>query len=175
MPSRRSRWGSVIKRQNGRFTAYWTNPITGKRKSIGTFDSLGEAWDRIDEMKVNRMTPGWIDPSAGMIPFGPWASDWIRDRPNIRQSTRNQYHSLLRNHLNPTFGESFIGNISPVEVRAWYAALMTKSPGTAPAAYRLLRAILNTAVEDGLMGKNPCRDLRSRDRFSSRETTPGRR
>jgi Phage integrase SAM-like domain len=31
------------------------------------------------------------------------------------------------------------------------------SPVTAAKAYRLLRAIMNTAVDDGLIRRNPCR------------------
>ena len=68
-----------------------TDLCFAKRKSLGTVDSLTAAWDQIDEMKVNRIVPGWIDPSAGRVLFEAWASAWIRDRHQIRTSTRNQY------------------------------------------------------------------------------------
>lgn len=44
-------------------------------------------------------------------------------------------------------------------VRSWYAGLLADGPGASTTAkcYRLLRAILNTAVDDGLIGANPCR------------------
>ncbi len=51
-----------------------------------------------------------------------------------------------------------LGRLRPATVRTWYAALVERGPGASTAAkcYRLLHAILNTAVEDGLLATNPC-------------------
>ena len=49
-------------------------------------------------------------------------------------------------------GENFLSNITPVEVSAWYASLKAKRPGAAPAAYRLLGAILNTLRHGEVLG-----------------------
>ncbi len=40
---------------------------------------------------------------------------------------------------------------------AWYAELAAQTPGVARSAYRLLKAIFNTAILDDLILKNPCR------------------
>jgi len=44
-------------------------------------------------------------------------------------------------------------------VRRWHKELLGNgvSPVTAAKAYRLLRAVMNTAVDDGLIRRNPCR------------------
>lgn len=42
-------------------------------------------------------------------------------------------------------------------VRTWNAQLAKTKPGAAVSAYRLLRAILNTAVDDDVIPRNPCR------------------
>jgi integrase len=42
-------------------------------------------------------------------------------------------------------------------VRTWNAKLSKSTPGQAVSAYRLLRAILNTAVDDDVISRNPCR------------------
>src|SRR5438132_779057 len=41
---------------------------------------------------------------------------------------------------------------------SWHADLLTDGPGASSVAkcYRLLRTVLNTAVEDGLIVANPC-------------------
>ena len=72
---------------------------------------------------------------------------------------RELYEGQLRLHLLPTFGHVKLGRIGPAMVRSWYAGLLADGPGASTTAkcYRLLRAILNTAVEDGLIGANPCR------------------
>jgi hypothetical protein len=41
-------------------------------------------------------------------------------------------------------------------VRHWYHALAAKYKSTADDAYRLLRAIMNTAVADKRVGRSPC-------------------
>ena len=48
--------------------------------------------------------------------------------------------------------------ITPAVVREWYAAAMRGKGGRASIAqsYRFLRAVLNTAVRDGAITKNPC-------------------
>lgn len=52
-----------------------------------------------------------------------------------------------------------VADISEQRVRAWRRARLDAgvSPVTAAKAYRLLKAVLNTAVDDGLIRRNPCR------------------
>jgi hypothetical protein len=42
-------------------------------------------------------------------------------------------------------------------VRVWHAELTVRRSGAAAPAYRLLRAIFNTAVEDEVILRNPCK------------------
>ncbi len=72
--------------------------------------------------------------------------------------TRRGYYGLLRRHLEPTFGSAKLRKISVEQVRKWYSAT-TAAAGAdqAAKAYRLLRAMMNTAVEDDRIGRNPCR------------------
>ena len=44
-------------------------------------------------------------------------------------------------------------------MRHWRKGLLDSgaSPITVAKAYRLLKAVMNTAVDDGLIGRNPCR------------------
>ena len=54
-------------------------------------------------------------------------------------------------------------------VRSWYADIAAQTPGSARSAYRLLKAIFNTAVLDDLIVKNPCRVKRGgTDRVTDR-------
>jgi hypothetical protein len=40
-----------------------------------------------------------IDPDAGRVLFGKYASDWIEERPGLRPKTAELYRYLLRRHL----------------------------------------------------------------------------
>jgi hypothetical protein len=54
---------------------------------------------------------------------------------------------------------TIIGSITEADVRRWRADLLDEgvSPVTTAKAYRLLKSILATAVEDSLIRRNPCR------------------
>ncbi len=83
----------------------------------------------------------------------------MRLRTDLRPRTREPYGGLLQRHLGPAFGPVELSKISPSQVRAWFSDLSGGGgPGQATGArcYRLLRTIMNTAVTDGLVVKNPC-------------------
>ena len=63
----------------------------------------------------------------------------------------------FRQHLLPTFGYRPVSAIREPNVRAWRQSLLESgvSSVTAAKAYRLLKAILNTAADDGLIRRNP--------------------
>jgi integrase len=69
------------------------------------------------------------------------------------------YRGLLDRHILPELGEVELAKISPSQVRAWNARLSSSDgPGaiTAAKAYRLLRAMMRTAVADEMIVRNPC-------------------
>ena len=83
----------------------------------------------------------------------------MEERPNLRPKTRELYRYLLRAHILPAFGSYAVSAITEADVRRWRRGLVSAevSEVTAAKAYRLLKAILNTALDDGLIRRNPCR------------------
>lgn len=78
---------------------------------------------------------------------GPLADPWL-------------YRWLQDKHITPYFGNVPIGKITTQAVRQWRAELISEgvSATMAAKAYRLLRAVLATAVEDDkLLPRDPCR------------------
>ncbi len=119
------------------------------------------------EESSDQITPGPLDcPNVYGPPSG--KRTWSRRTPLTDRtlacraqaaekchSGRDQYASLTANHLGPSFGDLELARISAGQGRAWYALRSARTPGAS--AYRLLRAIVNTAVADELVGDNPCR------------------
>lgn len=102
-----------------------------------------------------------VDPSGGERLFGQYAADWlesrrVKDRP-LSPATKDGYTRVLKRNIAPTFERTKLRAITPEKVRRWHNDLI-RSKGTDQAAksYRLLRAILNTAVADELIARNPC-------------------
>ena len=72
---------------------------------------------------------------------------------------RERYAVTIRLYLKPTFGGGTVADITPSRVRSWRAKLLAAGMGepSVVKAYQVLRAILNTAMDDGLIQRNPCR------------------
>ena len=86
-------------------------------------------------------------------------ADWVALRPALRPRTLELYDLMLRRHILPELGRVQLDKLSPLLIRNWHARLATvhgASASTSAKAYRLLRSILTTAVDDEVIGRNPC-------------------
>lgn len=96
---------------------------------------------------------------------------WVAERAGLRPRTIQLYRWLLNKHVLPKLGPVALGVLSTPMIRQWRAELLAAgvSETMAAKAYRLLRAVLNTAVdEDGIIARNPCR-VRGADRENPAE------
>ena len=140
------------------------DPASGERVSLGTYRTKSDAEQVLASALSDQSRGRWRRPDDGATSFAAYAEQWVASRLGrsgapLRPRVRELYESQLRLHILPAFGEVKLGRIGPAMVRSWYAALLAEGPGASTTAkcYRLLRAILNTAVEDGLIAANPCR------------------
>ena len=113
-----------------------------------------EAWAAVTE--ADKLRGVVVDPAAGAVTFSVFSKRWLVDRHDLRPRTAEDYGDLVRLYLDPAFGDVALGQITPSAVRQWYAELSGRVPGRAHKAYRLLRTILNTAVADERIARNPC-------------------
>jgi integrase len=105
-----------------------------------------------------------MDPDAGRIPFGDYAQTWISDQV-LKPRTKELYRGLLKNHLSPAFGNVDLRDIRESDIRRWRKERLAAVPRqkrpfgsvTVAKAYGLLHAVLNTATDDRLIRRNPCR------------------
>jgi integrase len=129
------------------------------RPAPRTFESKtsAERWLSVTEAEI--IQDGWIDPDGGRVLFAAYARDRIEERPELRPKTVELYRYLLRQHLEPALGARALADIKEPHVRRWRKNLLDSgvSAVTAAKAYRLLKAVFNTAVDDGLIRRNPCR------------------
>ncbi|WP_405753247.1 MULTISPECIES: hypothetical protein [unclassified Streptomyces] len=89
--------------------------------------------------------------------FTEYALRWIDER-GLAPTTDELYRRMLRLHLEPTFGPLYVNAISAARVRTWRGERLKATGKTQVAkSYRLLKAIMETAVDDDLIRKNPCR------------------
>ena len=163
MPRKRRAMGGVDKLPSGRYRVRVVDPGSGRRLSVGTFATKSEA-DRAYAKVVTEQDRGaWVRPSEGRTTLGEYAPTWLETRLTsrgepLRPRVRELYECQLRRHILPVLGTIPLAKLTTARVRSWHADLLANGPGASTAAkcYRLLRAILTTAVEDGLIAANPC-------------------
>lgn len=148
--------GSVEKLPSGNYRAIVWDPVEGRRERLGTFPTREAAETAIALALADSARGVWAPPSAGKIAFETYATQWVAAHPGLTRSTRGLYERLLRAYLLPAFEGAALRDISPVAVRTWYAQFPS-SEGQRAKAYRLLRAILNAAIEDQLLAVNPAK------------------
>ena len=113
-----------------------------------------DRWLRLELASADRGL--WVDPTAGDVVFGDWAEAWFTGL-TVKPKTAAGYRSLLESRVLPTFGTVPLRRISPAMVRAWVAEMADEglSASRQRQARQVLRAALDQAVTDGLIGRNP--------------------
>jgi len=155
---RRRRFGAVRQLPSGQWQARYRGPAGLTRSAPQTFPTKTSAERWLTRTEADLLDGGWIDPDAGLIPFSEYAAAWIEER-DLRPGTAQVYRYVLSRHLLPALGSRAIVQITEPQVRRWRKKLLDSGVSTVSAAkaYRLLKAIMNTAVDDGLIRRNPCR------------------
>lgn len=158
MPGKR-RFGRVRRLPSGRWQARYKGPDGIDRPAPATFATKRAADVWLSKTEVEIFSDQWLDPAAGATPFGEYASAWIEERPGLRPHTVAMYRYMLRRYLDPAFGKWAVTDIREGHVRTWRKQQLDAgaSPTSLAKAYRLLKATMNTAVDDGLIRRNPCR------------------
>jgi integrase len=153
------RFGRVRRLASGRWQARYAGPDTLDRPAPETFATKkdAEVWLTLKEAEIRN--GDWINPDDGKILLSEYAGTWIVERPGLRPKTVVLYSYLLRKHISPKLGQVAIAEIQPSQVRRWRKQLLDTdvSAVTVAKAYRLLKAVLNTALDDGVIRRNPCR------------------
>ena len=138
-----------------RYEVRW-RPAPGQTERSRRFDSLERAKAFKSQTEASQSRGIVYDPTGGRIPFRRYAEQWLEGR-SLAPTTRDNYAETLERHVFPTFGATPIGRLTPDEIRRWHRPLRERIPSTASRAYRIMHAILATAVEDDLIPRNPCR------------------
>jgi hypothetical protein len=155
---RRRRFGSVRQLHSGQWQARYRGPDGLMRPAPQTFSTKTSAEQWLTHTEVDILGGDWIDPDAGSVPFAEYAATWIEER-DLRPATAQVYRYVLGRHLNPIVGNRAVADIKEPQVRCWRKQLLDSGVSTVSAAkaYRLFKAIMNTAMDDGLIRRNPCR------------------
>ena len=122
-------------------------------------------------------TGTYVDPNAGKSTLSEYAPVWLTRQVHLKPSTRSRYTALVRHHIVPAFGATPLAKIERSAIAAWIIELLDRGLAgpTVRHAHRVLHMMLNAAVDDGRLVRNPAsrvklpRDRRREKRFLSHD------
>ncbi|MFD7656014.1 tyrosine-type recombinase/integrase [Actinosynnema sp. NPDC059797] len=124
------------------------------------FATREQAVNRGADVESDKRRGRFVDPRLARTTVGEWVSQWM-DAHHVSGVTWSTYDSHLRNHILPRFAGTELGELSRMVVKGWAKTLRRSlSERSVGDVVGLLSMILGEAVDEGLIGANPCRKLR---------------
>jgi integrase len=151
--------GSIQKRGRDRWKARYTAP-DGRERSK-TFTTETAAKDFLAQRTLDVRRGDWIDPRLARTTVGDYALVWLdRKRVTLKPSTVASYQGLLRTCILPDWDRVPLGNVAHGDLAAWIARLTTRlSASRTRHAHIVMSQILDSAVADGMLTKNPAKNV----------------
>ena len=155
----RRRFGNIRQLPSGRYQVRYPGPDGRVRSHPETFARKGDASRMLTVLEGQLAQGAWADPERARIRLADYAEAWIAQRPGLRPRTIEIYRGSLKRHIVPYLGGVPLGKIDSAMIREWRAEILGNGTSVSEAAkaYRFLRAVLMTAVDDQLIPRNPCR------------------
>jgi integrase len=156
--------GSVKKRCGcvGRCTHSWqaTYRRPDGREQTKSFRRQVDAEAWVAGMELTKHRGDWIDPANARRLFGDVARKWRQNHIGA-PSTLQKLDNDLAKHVYPTFEKKPIGAIARSDVQAWVKGRSLElAPATVEVIYRYLSSIFRSAVDDGIILKSPCVNIK---------------
>jgi integrase len=162
--------GHIRQRSPGSFEIRYSlgaDPATGRRR-IATATVRGTRKDAEKELRrlLRALDTGeHVDPNR--ISVRDWLSSWLNAvRSEVAPKTHERYGEIVNHFLAPALGNLPLAKLAPVHIQEAYNGLATGgrrdgkdgglSPRTRRHIHRILSTALNRAVEQQLIGRNPC-------------------
>jgi len=157
MVARRRRFGQVRKLPSGNYQASFVGPTGIRQNAPQTFRTKTDAGRWLAQVEADLSRGTWLDDNLSRQAFGEYAKAWLRDNPKMGPRYRETCMRNLRLHM-AALADLPLRAITPAVVREWYAAALRGDGGriSIQQSYRFLRAVMNSAVRDGAITKNPC-------------------
>ena len=158
-----------IEKRRGRYRARYRDPL-GRQRSE-TFTRKADAERFLREMQVDIERGRWIDPAGADVALATWAEEFLSLARRLSPSTQETYARDLKRYVLPRFGSYRLGRLPADEIENWLndEIAVGMAPSSVHRHYRVLRRVLQVAVEKEKLVSNPC-DRVQPPRVPARET-----
>jgi integrase len=150
-PEKRIRGGRV------RWYARYYDP-SGRQLSR-TFDRKVDAQRFLTQIESSKITGQYIDPARAKITTGAWADRWLATQGHLKASTHARYEGIVGKHVKPRWGATPLAKITHADVAEWISSIRL-APASVRYIHRVLYLVLELAVRDGRISRNPADGVR---------------
>lgn len=137
----------------------------GEEYTKSGFATRDDAKTWAEDQVSNARRGEWIDPATATMTFRSWAARWLNAKRRIKDRTANDYRKIIEGRkehcLNRSFGHMPLADIQRIDVEGWVGLMedLDLSGNSIRNYYRVLFPILDAAVDNDLIPKNPARNV----------------
>ncbi len=148
---------SIDKRSGGEYRARW-RVYPGGPQRTRHFTRKVDAERHLVKIQHDLLTGTYVDPEKARITVGDFYAAWSARQP-WRASTRASVATRFKMHVIPVLGDRPLGSLRRGDIESWVAT-RPLAPSTAGIALQQLSSMLEAAVGDGLIARNPARGVK---------------
>ena len=151
---------SVTKRPDGSFRARYRDATGREHARHFPRRKDAEAW--VASVTVTQARGEWVDPARAKVTVQDWSAQWLAGQVQLKVSTHRRYRGLLEVQVLPTWGPVQIGSVAHNDVAQWVQRMTAAglSASTVRQAHRVFSLVLELAVMDGRLARNPAKGVR---------------
>ena len=147
-----------------RYRVRYTKPDRRPTDKRG-FKTKRDAQIFLNTVEVSKLEGLYVDPTAGKRTVASLGAHWLASQAHVKASSKKAYETALRVHVLPEFGSLPVSGVKRSHVRDWVAGMTDRdkplAARTVRRAHFILQAILELAVDDKLIARNPARGIKT--------------
>jgi integrase len=133
----------------------------GGRPRVKTWHRKADAVRFARSVEVDKDRGLFVDSARARTPLADVAALWLVSNPGKRGGSWQRDEIVVRRHIVPALGARPVGSLTPGDVQSlvnrWAGA---RAARTVHREYGVLRAILNYALANDMVGRTPCRGIK---------------
>lgn len=142
----------------------------GRSTDKSGFRTKRDATLWMNNLEVAKSEGNYINPSAGKATIRDLGTAWLTRQSHLKPSARTVVKGAWTTHVEPYWGDWRISAITQTEVETWVAELSGRRSATVTLrALGVLKGILDGAVNDRRITRNPCVGLSNLPRKPKKE------
>ena len=158
---------NIYKRRDGRYEGRYVigKTAAGKTRFGYVYGyQYTEVQNALLRKKAEQLNENDRDASRCGVLLRDWIDRWLENEllGSVKESSYQTYLRQINVHLLPSLGHISLSALTPAVVYSFVVHLKEKglAHSTVRSAFRLLNAALRFAQEEGLIFKNPCRNIK---------------